>query len=287
MRWRRIFFGLFSLLVLIGLAGLFLHMAYRPVLQSRTEIYSGVFLTVDELPKSSDGSGKVMIVEVHWDTPGIRIANRPFNYQFSPENPISPHYDLEFADLALRKTYASVLMNTCIFQPDAIMKSLPGRPVRALDTVVVDGRVSHVHEHSYLLYWDELMNAHILQHKPPDEESLANAVLGLGLQGIQVNEGMASYRALDSKEDTYSRTFIGVDPIKRILYLMAYENVSGYLMIDLAVREGVIFGGQLDSGSSTNLLIGKGAKGIKAHTGIRNLRPLGPYLTIHAEPLNH
>ncbi len=285
MRWRRIFFGLFSILVLIGLAGFFLHLAYRPVTQSRTEIYKGVFMTVDELPKSSEGSGKVLIVEVHWDTPGVRIANRPFDYRFSPENPISPHYDLEFADMALRRTQAAILMNTCIFQPDAILKSLPGRPVRALDTVVVDGRVSHVHEHSYLLYWDELMNAHILQNKPPDEESLNNAVIGLGLQGIQVNAGMARPGALSGKHDSYSRTFIGVDPIKRILYLMAFENASGYVMIDRAVREGVIFGGQLDSGSSTHLLIGKGARGVKAHTGIRNLRPLGPYLTIHAEPL--
>ena len=285
MRWRRIFFGLLAILVLCFIAAAFLHFTYRPAPISRTEIYKGVFLTVDELPKSSEGSGKVMIVEVHWDTPGVRIANRPFDYQFSPENPISPHYDLEFADLALNRTQAAVLMNTCIFQPDAILKSLPGRSVRALDPVVVDGRVSHVHEHSYLLYWDELMNVHMLQSKPPDVDSLANAVHGLGMQGIQVNAGTAGYGALDGKDDVYSRTFIGVDPLKRILYLIAFENASGYVMIDRAVREGVIFGGQLDSGSSTNLLIGRKASGIKAHTGIRNLRPLGPYLTIHAEPL--
>lgn len=285
MRWRRIFLGLVTAVAVCLITGIFLHLTYKPVTQSRTEIFKGVFLTVEELPKSSQGSGKVMIVEVHWDTPGIRIANRPFDYQFGPDNPITPHYDLEFADLALRRNHAAVLMNTCIFQPDAILKSLPGRSVRAVDTIVTEGRVSHIHEHSYLLYWDRLMNAHMVPNKPPDAESLENAYMGLGMQGIQISGGSAGYGALDSQDDVYSRTFIGVDPLKRILFLIAFENASGFVAINKAVEAGVIFGGQLDSGSSTNLLIGKNARDIKPHTGIRNLRPLGPYITIHAEPL--
>ncbi|MEX0323062.1 MAG: hypothetical protein AB3N63_12940 [Puniceicoccaceae bacterium] len=285
MRWRRIFFGLIAALLLCLVVVGFLHYTYRPAPLSRTEIYKGVFLTVDELPKSSEGRGKMMVVEVHWDTPGVRIANRPFDYQFSPENPISPHYDLEFADLGLRRLEAEVLVNTAIYIPGELYNAWPGRPVRTLETLVVDGRVSSVHEHSYLLYWDALNNVHLQQTKPPSEESLANAVTGIGLQGIQINAGQAGYGALDGKEHVGARTFIGVDPLKRILYLFAYEKVSGYTMIDQAVRQGVIFGGQLDTGTATHLIIGKDARGVKAHTGIRSFRPIGPYLTIQAEPL--
>jgi hypothetical protein len=285
MRWRRIIFGLIALIALCGLAGFFLHMAYRPVTLSRTEIYKGVFLTVDELPKSIHGNGKIMIVEVHWDTPGIRIANRPFDYQFSPENPISPHYDLEFADLGIRRLDAEVLVNTAIYMPGELYNAWPGRPVRTLETLVVNGRLSHVHEHSYLLFWDEQGNVHLQNTKPPNEESLSLAVTGIGLQGIQVRGGEAVYGALDGKEHLGARTFIGVDPLKRILYLFAYEKVSGYYMIQRAIEEGAIFGGQLDTGTATHLIIGKGARGVKSHTGIRSMRPIGPYLTIQAEPL--
>lgn len=285
MRWRRILFGLFSLILLCALALAFLHLTYKPVSQSRTEIYRGVFLTVEELPKSPEGSGKVMIVEVHWDTPGIRIENRPFDYQFGPENPISPHYDLEFADLALRRLNAELLVNTTMYVPGELYKAWPGKSVRSLETLVVDGRVSNVHQHSYLLYWDELDNVHLQQTKPPSEESLANAVTGISLQGIPISGGQIRLSAQGGTDKHIARTFIGVDPIRRILYLMAFENVSGSYMIYRAQQEGVIFGGPVDSGTSTHLLIGKNAKGIKSHTGIRNMRPLGPYLTIQAEPL--
>lgn len=269
---------------IIGAAGIFFSI-HQPQIQSRSEIYNGVHLTVEEVKRGLDGEGKLMLVEVFWDTPGIRIENRRFDYPVDPEDPSTPHYKLEFADLALRRSKSSVLMNTNLYAPGSMIHSIPGRPVRSVETLVVDGVVSHVHDHSYLLFWNAAKDAKFLQSKPPDANSLSEAVFGLSTQGVQVAEGQARYNALGDREETHARTFIGIDPNKRILYLMAFENISGYAMIDRAIEAGVIFGGQLDSGDSTHLLIGENANGVRAHTGIRNLRPLGPYLTIYAEPL--
>ncbi len=285
MLWRRLLLGGLGALLIIVTLGLFLLVGTRPAEQSRTEIFKGVFLTVEDWPKSYDGEGAVMIVEVHWETPGIRIANRPFDYAINADDSVSPHYNLEFADFALRRERPAVLMNTNLFFPDSITSAIPGRPVRAVETVVVDGQASHVHAHSYLLYWDKLMDAYMAPSKPPDEASLAQAEIGLGLQGVQIRDGAAIPAALDGKSDLYARTFIGINPERKILYLMAFENASGHGVIERAVRAGVTHGGQLDSGSSTNLLIGPKANGVRAHTGIRNARPLGPYLMIYAAPL--
>ena len=282
---KRILLVLFATMLLILSGAVFLYFNHNPDLQPRTEIYRGVYLTVENLTKSGEGDGKIMIVEVHWDTPGVQIANRQFDYPIETNDSAGSHYDLQFADFALRHTGASILMNSCLYHPGAALQSIPGRPVRSVETIVVNSTVSHVHEHSYLLYWDKSMNGHILQTKPPDRVSLESAVVGLGMQGVQVSDGVANFNAMGNKENVHARTFIGIDPEKRILYMMAFENVSGNLMIERAVDQGVVFGGQLDSGDSTNLLIGENAKGVEPHTGIRNLRPLGPYITIHADPL--
>lgn len=268
-----------------GLAGWFFYLSFKPELLSRTEIYQGVYLTVEELPQKLEGRGKVMIIEVYWDTPGVRIENRPFDFSDVGDHSDASHYRLEFADLALRRTNASILMNTSLYRPGALVHSIPGRPVQSVETLVVDGVVSHVHDHSYLLFWNVSMDAKFLQSKPPDPVSLSEAVMGVSTQGVQIAGGDARYNALGNREEIHARTFIGVDPDNRVLYLMAFENVSGYTMIDRAIAAGVVFGGQLDSGNSTNLLIGENARRVKAHSGIRNLRPLGPYISIYAEPL--
>lgn len=282
---RRLLFLLLGAALLPTVALLFLFFLLKPSARPSLEIYHGVFLTVEELEDGIDGAGAMMLIEVHWDTPGVRIENRAFDYQVNSNDDAGHHYDLKIADVALRQSGAAVLMNTNLYHPASRLRSLPGTPVRSVETVVVDGVVSHVHEHSYLLYWDAKMDSHMVLSKPPSPESLNDAILGLGMQGVQVQSAQARYHAMGDLDKVEPRAFIGIDPNKRILYLMAFENVSGRFMIDRAVQAGVVYGGQLDSGSSTHLLIGENAKGVKAHTGIRNLRPLGPYITVYADPL--
>jgi len=249
------------------------------------EIFKGVFLTVEQLPFGEHGGGRCMIVEVHWDTPGVRLAHREFSWPFASGDPQAPHYKLTVADWSLFKYGPAVLVNTTRYHPDGLLDSLPGRPVRSLETLVVDGKVSHVHDHSYLMFWDAGGRAAMLERKPPDPASLEAAVLGIGLQGYQVSEGRPHYHSLSSKDDLIPRTFIGFDPTRNILYLIAFERASGHLMIDRAVLAGVMFGGQVDSGNGSSLLIGRAARDVTPHTGIRNWRPLGPYLKVFADPL--
>jgi hypothetical protein len=257
----------------------------RPSVMDRREIYRGVFLTVEKVRQQEHGSGRVMIIEVHWDTPGVSFANRRFDFPIDPANQDNPHYRLAYADWALLRKGASVLINTTIFHPDSLASFLPGYPVRSNETLVVEGEVSHIHAHSYLLYWDKQGEVHLQRSKPPDPGSLSEAVTGIGLQGIPVSEGQQRHRAIDHHEELFSRTFIGVNPGRKVLYLLAFEKASAFYMLDKAVEAGVIYGGQVDSGNSTNLLIGWNAAGILPHTGIRHWRPLGPTLTVFADPL--
>lgn len=287
-RWRIARCLKLTVMTIIVLAMLLVvtYHSLRPDVSDRREIFSGVFLTVEETAQPDHGSGRIMIVEVYWDTPGIEIHNRPFSYPIATDDPQSPHFRLTNADWALLTGDAAVLMNTTRYHPDHPTHSLPGKPVRSVETVVADGHVSHVHEHSYLMYMDHQGNAIQLFNKPPDRTSLSAAVWGIGLQGIQVSDRKARYQAIGNLDEKMPRSFIGLDPEKKILYLIAFENADGKLMIDRSVQAGVVVGGQVDSGGGTTLLIGPGATGVTTHCGIRNWRPLGAYLTIQAEKLS-
>lgn len=282
-RWlkRFLILGLVAGLSLVGL-----YFLLRPGVTDRREIFKGVFLTVEELEDSADGSGRAMIVEVHWDTPGVNLRHRPFSFEPDPNDPEAPIYRLEPADWGLLRHKASVLINSTRYLPEVFYRSYPGAKVRSVETLIIDGKMSHLHKHSYLMYWDKDRNAHQLVNKPPTPESLEEAVLAMGIQGVQVWDRRAHYRALGNRDLTIPRTFIGIDTERHILWLMAFENVSGYRMIDRAVELGMEFGGQMDSGDGTSLLIGRGAKDVLPHTGIRFRRPLGPYLMVDAEPLD-
>jgi hypothetical protein len=130
------------------------------------------------------------------------------------------------------------------------------------------------------------MEAHLQTTKPPSPETLEQARMGIGLQGIQISEGFARTNTIDDRDMAYDRTFIGVDPERHILTILVFEKATAYLVIQRALEAGVMFGGQVDSGSASHLLIGDNAgAGIRPHTGIRNWRPLGAYLTVHANPL--
>lgn len=267
--------------ILLGILALgILWWLTRPALQERREIFRGVWLEVETGPRG----GRSLLVEVHWDTPGVRLAHRPFSFPVNPRHPVAPHFRLWPADWVLARSGAQVLINTTIYTPADWRSVRPGLPVRSVETVVERGQASHIHEHSYLLYWDAAGEARLLEEKPPSEAAVASAVLGIGLQGVQVSGGRPRYKALGSLETLEDRSFIGIDPEGKVLYLLAMEKATGREMIDRAVAAGVWHGGQLDTGKASHLLVGSGAKGLFPHTGLRGLRQVGGCLLVYAEP---
>lgn len=216
-------------LVLLSTLGLTLsaaHQLLKPDLSNATEIYKGVYLTVEDIDGHDGYKSRVMMTKIQWETPGIEIYNRDFSYPVDPNNSEQFHYRLTFADYALLKERASVLVNTTLYRPAPIWRIFPGLPVRTNETIVQNGAVSHVHDHSYLLYWDRDMNQHTLTTKPPDKLSLEKALTGIGLQGTQINDGKPSRGAISEAQEKFDHTFIGVNPELKTLCLIAFQNTQ-------------------------------------------------------------
>ncbi|OKH18753.1 phosphodiester glycosidase family protein [[Limnothrix rosea] IAM M-220] len=278
--------GVSCLLVLGAIAGL---RSLRPALTEDWQpIYQGVDLLVTEIPDNL-GKGRMMAVRVQWDTPGLEMQHREpdFPLPAEPWNQTEGDrlFKLTLADWALQRQQPSIFVNTTRYTPHQIWRSIPGNAVTTLETLVIDGQASHQHKHSYLLWWDKAGNARIETNKPPTTEILQTAVLGIGVQGVSISEGQARPGAMSGFADPIPRTFMGIDNTNKYLYLIAFEEITDAGMVEMAIALGVQDGAMVDSGDATHLLIGKDAKNITAHTGIRNRRPLAGYLLIFAEPL--
>jgi hypothetical protein len=252
----------------------------EPEPTERMEIYRGVYFTSGTITDPRHGKGHYVVLEIHWDTPGLHFFLRPFSDAAIEKG---QHYVLTIPDFEVWRHDLSVLVNATRYDPGDIPRSLPGMKVRSCETVVIEGEVSHLHKHSYLMWWDSEMNAHVEERKPPPCDAIRSAWWGIGLQGLQIRKGKMRFESLADRKKIMSRTFIGVDPDRRIMWLMAFRAVSGTYMIQRAQHHGVKHGGQLDSGDATNLIIGKNARGVRPFTGIRGYRPLACYIGIKAE----
>lgn len=270
-----------SLAVLLGMGGgllWYLYVFLQPENLVRSEIYRGVYLTVQDIPRQL-GSGKVMIAEIHWDEPGVELYHRPFHSRASGRK----QYRLFPADFLRWQADLDLMVNTTRYYPQVWWKSIPFKQVNSLETVVWKGEVSHIHPQSYMFGWDKNGNFLLEFSKPPTEAFLDQLDWGLGVQAISIHNGHVREAALDPNEVIDARTFIGVDPVRKVLWLIVGERISERGINTVATSQGVMIGGQLDTQDASTMIIGSGAREVRTMTGIRGRRMLAGVLGVRAE----
>jgi hypothetical protein len=104
---------------------------------------------------------------------------------------------------------------------------MAGDLARGVETVVADHVVSHLWEHTYLLWFDEQLTPHLRQSKPPAAADLVCAKWGVGGQGVGLRDGNVSAGA-DRAPD--SRTAVAIDGQRNLLFLAVGQNISPRLM---------------------------------------------------------
>lgn len=282
--WKRLFLkGVFlsGLGVIVIVAALYGTVrCLTPAASIRQEIAPGVFYQAFETD-SPHARGAIMVVEVHWETPGVNVELRPFTDRALDQG---RHYTLTFADwVVARRGDMIAFINGTRYTPADYRNTYPGNEVSTVESVVIDGVFSHLHENSYLLWWDSEGNATFETTKPPSEKAQGLARMGIGVQGIGVQNGQSRHQSMVTNETDESRprSFIGVDSERKVLWLIGFETATIRFMTEFAARQGVMVGGMLDTGTATTMLVGRAADGVRPFTGIRNPRPLGNYISIH------
>ena len=148
---------------------------------------------------------------------------------------------------------------------------------------MADHVVSHIWEHTYLLCFDDRLTPHLQASKPPAAAALAQAKWAVGGQGVGLRQGKV-WSGSDRSPD--ARTAIAIDGPRKRLFLAAASHISPRRMLQKLAELGAMDGMLLDGGSSTSMVIGKGAKGISAGAVLGGWQPVATHFGVRARPLD-
>ena len=246
--------------------------------ENASEIFQGVTYGCRRLSRSEEGSGTIHWVRIDMTAPGIELYVTPLDAAAVARG---WQYRLRRLKDVLNQENLAVAINGTLFTSDSNrLIRLPGDFANSVETVVADRVVSHIWEHTYLLWFDGQWTPHLRSRKPPSAEELATAKWGIGGQAVWLQDGRLSPAA---DRDPNSRTAVAIDGPRRLLYLAIGQHISPRLLLkvlaDLGARDGML----LDGGGSTALAVGLDAKGIQPGQ-YGGWRPVATQFGVRARP---
>jgi Phosphodiester glycosidase len=248
--------------------------------QAPTEIFEGVTYGADQLAATAEAGGLLHWVRVDLSAPGIELYVTPLDPEAVAQG---WQYRLRRIGEVVQSEHLAVAVNAAMFSSRSpLWVRLPGDLAKGVETVVADHVVSHVWEHTYLLWFDDQLTPHLRPSKPPPAAELAQAKWGIGGQAVWLHKGKVwpgSNRSPDS------RTAVAIDSEHKLLFLAVAENISPRLMLqklaDLGAKDGTL----LDGGSSSAMAIGEAATGVRAGVVDGGWRPVATYFGVRARTI--
>jgi hypothetical protein len=248
--------------------------------QAPAEIFQGITYGCDRLEATREGSGLVHWVRIDLTAPGIELYVTPLDPSAVAKG---WQYRLRRIGDIVAKEQLAVATNGALFTSNSgWWPRMSGDLANSVETVVADHVVSHVWEHTYLLWFDDRFVPHLQPSKPPAAADLAQAKWGIGGQAVWLWDGQV-WPGSDRSAD--SRTAVAIDRQQKLLFLAVGENISPRRMLqklaDLGAKDGML----LDGGGSSSMAIGQRAEGIQAGTVFGGWRPVATYFGVRALPL--
>jgi hypothetical protein len=244
-------------------------------------IFSGITYGCELLERSEQGRGVLHWVRVELGTPGIELYVTPL------EPSALEHgfqYRLRWIDDVVRNERLAVAINGSLFSSKPSWRPrLPGDLAKGVETVVSDHVTSHLWEHTYLLWFDDNLNAHLRPSKPPKPEELREAKWGIGGQGVGLQGGKI-WSGVDRKPD--SRTAIGIDAERKLLFITVAEWASPRLVLEQLAKLGARDAMLLDGGGSSAMAIGEGGRDLARGALFGGWRPVATFFGVRARRLN-
>ena len=225
------------------------------------EIFVGITYGCERLVPSLEGSGPLHWVRIDLSAPGIELYVTPLDAEALAAG---WQYRMRWISDVVRSERLAVAINGTLFASGAKWRPrIPGDFARGAETLVANHVVSHVWEHTYLLWFDDGLTPHLEMTKPPRREELAKAKWGIGGQGIGLRDGQV-WAGLRTEPD--SRTAVAIDGPRRLLFMAVGENISPRLILQKLAGFGARDGMLLDDGGSSTMAIGDHATGVPAGT---------------------
>jgi hypothetical protein len=144
--------------------------------QAPTEIFEGITYGAEQLEATEEGGGLLHWVRVDLSAPGIEL----YVTSLDPEAVAQGwQYRLRRIGEVVQRERLAVAVNAALFTSRSpLWVRLSGDLAKGVETVVADHVVSHVWEHTYLLWFDDQLTAHLRprNHRPRRSSRRPNGV---------------------------------------------------------------------------------------------------------------
>jgi hypothetical protein len=247
--------------------------------QPATQIFEAITYGCERLEKTQEGGGLLHWVRIDLTAPGIELYVTPLDPSATAHG---WQYRLRRIEDVMEREHLSVAINGALFTWNpGWLPPMSGDLANGVETVVADHVISHVWEHTYLLWFDDHLTPQLLPSKPPAPAELDKAKWGIGGQGVGLQDG----KVWPGSSSPDARTAVAVDRERKLLFLAVGEYISPRLMLeklaDLGAKDGML----LDGGGSSAMAVGKDAEGVPAGVLYGGWRPVATYFGIRATPL--
>jgi Phosphodiester glycosidase len=247
--------------------------------QVPTEIFKGITYGCERLEATEEGTGLLHWVRVDLTAPGIELYVTPLDASAIAEG---WQYRLRQIKDIVDREHLAIGVNATLFTSNSGWRpQMSGDLANGVETVVADHVVSHVWEHTYLLWFDDHLKPQLLPSKPPAAAELDKAKWGIGGQGVGLQDG----KVWDGSSSPDARTAVAVDWERKLLFLAVGEYISPRMMLqklaDLGAKDGML----LDGGGSSSMALGKDAERVRAGVLYGGWRPVATYFGVRATPL--
>jgi hypothetical protein len=245
-----------------------------------TKIFEGIAYGCEQLEPSDEGYGSVYWTRVDLTAPGIELY-------VTPTDPTALSKDWQYrlrrvGDVVDNEGLAVAINGTLFTSAPNWRPGMTGDFAKGVETVVSNHVISHLWEHTYLMWFDDELTPHLRSSKPPTASELAMAKWGIGGQGVWLWNGKV-WPGSDRHPD--SRTAVAIDQSRKLLFLAVANNISPRLILQTLAGLGAKEGMLLDGGRSSSMAIGKGARGIPAGTVYGGWQPVATQFGVRAKPL--
>ncbi|MEO1134133.1 MAG: phosphodiester glycosidase family protein [Cyanobacteria bacterium J06639_1] len=252
----------------------------RPVPVPETKIFQGVTYRCERLTPSDEASGLMHLVEIDLSAPGLELYVTPLDDVALRQG---WQYRLRWSPRVVRTEDLAVMVTGTLTKfRDKPWQQFPGRLANSIETLISDGQINHVHEHSYMLWFEDDLTPHLEHTKPPPQASIENARWAISGQGLLLRNG-ALGKSTDRVPD--ARVLVGLNRDREHLFLAVFERASTRVAAELLRFNGAVDAIGMDGGTSSTIAIGQDARGIRPRTLLFPKRFIPTHFGIRALPI--
>lgn len=202
-----------------GLLGCYALGAYQPS-HAPKEVAPGITVSIENLTSDANGWGRLYLARVKLDPETIDLFITPAQ---TASNESNFTHRLAHTQAIAKQENLAVAINASMFAGGSFPIRRAGEPARPMETTVVQGVITNLWEHTYMLGFRPDLKPDPVLHKPPPVSRMSSWKWGFGAQSWQVFDGNL---IAASHDHPYKRTVVALADNRTTLLFAVFDHAT-------------------------------------------------------------